>query len=71
MRRSSNYSNCTMLKVIIGQSRIRKKLASFQQLLLEQLMNFRVKFRRSILRITMILLVESLITVVWLMLLAK
>ncbi|WZY86380.1 hypothetical protein YC2023_032764 [Brassica napus] len=50
MRRSSSYSNCTMLLVIIGQPRIRTKLASFKQILLEQLMNFRVKFRRSILR---------------------
>ncbi|WZY92818.1 hypothetical protein YC2023_065147 [Brassica napus] len=50
MRRSSSYSNCTMLLVIIGQPRIRTKLASFKQILLEQLINFRVKFRRSILR---------------------
>ncbi|WZZ64804.1 hypothetical protein YC2023_076174 [Brassica napus] len=50
MRRSSSYSNCTMLLVIIGQPRIRTKLVSFKQILLEQLMNFRVKFRRSILR---------------------
>ncbi|WZZ15999.1 hypothetical protein YC2023_109088 [Brassica napus] len=48
MQRSSSYSNCTMLLVIIGQPRIRTKLASFKQILLEQLMNFRVRFQRSI-----------------------
>ncbi|CAG7885856.1 unnamed protein product, partial [Brassica rapa] len=50
MQRLSTYSNCTMLLVIITQPCIRTKLASFKQILLEQLMNFRVKFRRSILR---------------------
>ncbi|KAG5377964.1 hypothetical protein IGI04_025806 [Brassica rapa subsp. trilocularis] len=40
----------SMLLVIIGPPRIRTKLASFKQILLEQLMNFRVKFRRIILR---------------------
>ncbi|WZY89229.1 hypothetical protein YC2023_045964 [Brassica napus] len=50
MQRSSSYSNCTMLLVIIGQPRIHTKLASFKQILLEHMMNFRVKFRRNILR---------------------
>ncbi|CAG7863806.1 unnamed protein product [Brassica rapa] len=66
MRWSSIYSKCTMLLVIIGQPHIRTKLAFFRQLLLEKLMIFQVKFPRSIWRITMIFLVESLITAVWL-----
>ncbi|XP_013592796.1 PREDICTED: uncharacterized protein LOC106301037 isoform X2 [Brassica oleracea var. oleracea] len=71
MRLSSSCSKCTMLLVTTIQPHIRTKLASFQQLLLEKLMSFQLKFPKSILRTTMIFLVESLITTVWLMLLAK
>ncbi|CAN7083084.1 unnamed protein product [Brassica oleracea var. botrytis] len=66
MRLSSSCSKCTMLLVTTVQPHIRTKLASFQQLLLEKLMSFQVKFPKSILRTTMIFLVESLITIVWL-----
>ncbi|CAN6930441.1 unnamed protein product [Brassica oleracea] len=59
MRLSSSCSKCTMLLVTTVQPHIRTKLAFFQQLLLEKLMSFQVKFPKSILRTTMIFLVES------------
>ena len=42
------------------------KIGFFPTTLLENLMSFQVKFPKSILRTTMIFLVESLITTVWL-----
>ena len=66
MRLSSSCSKCTMLLVIIGQTLTRTKLGSSTRLLLQNQMIFQVKFPKNIWLITLKLLMEKLITAVWL-----